>query len=265
MTMNTNDVLPTTPDMYGYGNSNNSFFNYQTQSIEDAEVNDYIRITNNRNPLTVELLLKGQGFGFSDEDRQRFKELYLKYGYGEVKEDNQSSTKQEDNLSGWDQEEIKAMETDEGGIEVPDAPPEEKEIKGKEKESKKTKRIQSEKQSYSEYDQKMQEQGKRGFDFMYERESGFLRLRDEALDKLLTEKFNVGAIKAYLYIWKMAYKHKFNSLHWTASANEIAEELNLSRGTVSSGLDQLEERGLIKIEPARHERSSYTYIIQPIT
>lgn len=275
--MNTNGFWPIRSEYLGKGNSFDNFNFNQNQTNESNELVDYVRITDNYDPRTISLLLKGHGFGFSDEDRQRFNELYQRYGYGKEKEDKQPleinkddsrELNQEMFTESPEQQKERLKETE--AIEVNDKMDTSSEGKADKKEKvkkdrKRSKTVMDKKVSYTDYDLIMQEQGRKGFDYMHEKESVFLRLREEALDKLLTKKFNTGALKIYLYIWKMAFKYKYKSLHWTASENEMAEELNISPNTVSSGIKQLEEHGLIKIEPSRHERSAKTYIIQPLT
>ncbi|MEY2195775.1 hypothetical protein AB7942_24030 [Neobacillus sp. BF23-41] len=137
--MDTNGFWAVRPDMLGYGNSNNSFFNYQAQSIDGAEIADYNRITKNYDPTTITLLLNGQGF-IPVSDRQRFNELHPKYGNGKKEESgrNESSKVKVDDFNrdsssesqSYCVEEIKGMEADEEAIEVievPDASPEDKE------------------------------------------------------------------------------------------------------------------------------------------
>ena len=45
--MTTNDDWLIGPELLGYGNLDNSFFNPQTQTNEGTELTDYIRITKN--------------------------------------------------------------------------------------------------------------------------------------------------------------------------------------------------------------------------
>jgi hypothetical protein len=100
--MTSNDTWTMSPEMLGYGNSNNSFYNNQTQSTEGAELAEYIRITKNYDSLTISLLLEGLGF-IPTSDKQRFNELYPKYGNGKeaLTGSNESSKVKEDDFEDW--------------------------------------------------------------------------------------------------------------------------------------------------------------------
>lgn len=137
--MTTNDNWPIRADMLGYGNLDNDFHANQTQSNEGAELAEYIRITKSYNPATISLLLNGQGF-IPDIDKQRFNELYLKYGKGKEEPTGriQSSDINEDDMGEWDwglysesrihwMEEIKAREGNEKAFKVPDTMADEQE------------------------------------------------------------------------------------------------------------------------------------------
>jgi hypothetical protein len=281
--METNGIWSIGPDMLGYGNSEKSFYTNQTQSIEGAEVNDYIRITKNYDPLTVSLLLKGQGF-IPDIDKQRFNELYPKYGIGKDEQSgsNELSKVKEDNFENWNWdlysesrrywvEEIKQMEADKNVIEVPVASPEEK---GKEKDEAPKK--QEKKEDEFELDeikdktvkQKMKEHAdmfyshkKKGLKDAEEKGNGvgYVVLFNGIDDILIDRSINNACLRFFIFLLKNMDHEKGYLYH---SNKTLAKRYGVSEKQIRKYFVELSEHGLIE-RLLRFDNSPIT-LIKPI-
>ncbi|MGE6609840.1 winged helix-turn-helix domain-containing protein [Peribacillus sp. NPDC076916] len=281
--MDTNDTWTISPDMLGYGNSDNSFYTNQIQSTEGAEIIDYIRITKNYDPATISLLLYGHGFTFTDEDRQRFNELFPKYGFGKEEQtgSNQSSEKQDD-LSEWDWdlysesqelwiEEIKAKEVVEQSIEVnkgPDALPEEQENGNKEETegvtcTPNTNETKEESYIIRKNDNKklsvkvqlndhaaiFSEWKKKGLEV-----GGYMPFWTGYAELITQIKPELGQLLTWLWL-----KADHEQGYCSHSRETMAEAFGISPAGIDKRLKQLVKLGLIK-RVRRHNSSSYTLL-----
>lgn len=279
--MDTNGYWPVRPDMLGYGNSNDSFFTCQTQSTEGAKLAEYNRITNHYDPDTISLLLNGQGFTFSDEDRQRFNELYPKYGYGNGRQmgSNQSADKLDD-FDEWDWElysesrlhwieEIKAKEANGSVIEIneePDASPEEYENNGEAEDSTFTTNTNS--TDEATYIISTNDNNKPPVRVKLKNHAAvFTEWKKKGLEvggympfwtgyaELITEiKPELGQLLTWLWL-----KADHEQGYCSHSRETMAEAFGISPAGIDKRLKQLVELNLIK-RVRRHNSSSYTLL-----